>query len=92
MPPVAEQLGVEGGDNQCGPSDPFGLGDQPGSDVGDEVVDVTLHNCVGAIWFVRLLVAGGDGAAGHPRGLEPKSVVVTVEVAVGAVPGIPRAR
>ena len=88
VPPVAEQLGVEGRDHVGGPADALAFADEPLPHHLDEVVDVHVDGAVGALRVVGRLGIRGHIAAGDARRLEAGEVVVGVEVAVGGVAGI----
>jgi hypothetical protein len=85
---VAEQLGVEGGDDVCGPSDALGFGQQPSADHANEVGDVDVDRAVGTLGIVGRLGLRRHIAPGDPGGFQAGSVVVGVEVAVGGMPGV----
>ena len=80
---MAEQFGVEGGDDVGGAPDALRLGQQPVTDHLDEVVDVDVDRVVGALGVVGRLGVRRHVAAGDPGRLEAGEVVVGVEVAVG---------
>ena len=73
VPPMAEQFGVERGDDEGGPIDARTLGDQARADRLDEVVDVFVDDGADPVWVVGCLVRASDGAPGDPQSFRPES-------------------
>ena len=88
VPPVAEQFGVEGGDDVRGPPDALGFGQQSAADHVDEIGDVRVDCAIGALGIVGRLLVRRHVAAGDAGRLQAGAVVVGVEVAVGGVAGV----
>ena len=85
---MAEQLGVECGDDVCGPADAFALrGEAPADDI-DEIGDVGVDRLLGARRVIRRLLVRRHVATRHASGLHAGVVVVGVEVAVCGVPRV----
>ena len=84
VPPVPEQLGVEGGHHQRLAAVPVAQLGQPGHHRGDEVPGVAQHRGRGQLLVPGPLRLGRHGAAGDPGRPEARGVVEGVEVAVAA--------
>ena len=89
---MAEQLGVERGDDVRGPAEPFGFRDEAAAHDVDEIGHVRVDRSFGAGRVVWRLLVRRHVTSGHPRRLETGVVTIGVEVAVRGVPGVARLR